>query len=114
MVPDFIMVLSFLDPAVRGTPAGDRDPGLFRQNEQKWWGNFIYTKLPTFFCGFAALIRPDFQEIAFFARSMPHKRWNLGGGISLFENTPPKMLIPGFRLGSRRRSGLRRLPFSGE
>jgi hypothetical protein len=60
------------------------------ENEQKWWGNFYISNLPTLFCGLAALIRPDFQKIAFFAGSMPHKRWNLGGEISLFQNTPHK------------------------
>jgi hypothetical protein len=86
----------------------------FLENEQKWWGNFIYTKLPTFFGGLRALLRSDFREIVIFARSMPHKRWNLCGEILLFENTPPKMLIFGFRPGSERILRLSGLPFSGE
>jgi hypothetical protein len=105
------------------------------KNEQKWWGNFYISNLPTFFGGFQALIRQDFRKIMFFAGSMPHKRWNLCGEISLFQNTPPEMLIPGFRpgrsgiskseqgfevgfcidsAGSGRRLRLCGLPFSGE
>jgi hypothetical protein len=86
----------------------------FLENEQKWWGNFVYENSPTFFGGLQALILPDFRKTAFFAGPMPHKRWNLCGGISLFQNTPPKMLIPGFRPGLERRPRLRSLPLSGE
>jgi hypothetical protein len=68
----------------------------FLENEQKWWGNFVYVNFPTFFDGLQALIRADFWEIAFFAGSMPDKRWNLCGVISLFQNTPPVLLISVF------------------
>ncbi|MGI6204712.1 MAG: hypothetical protein ACOYJH_05495 [Anaerovoracaceae bacterium] len=83
----------------------------FLENKQKWWGNFHIRKNPTLFCWIAALIWPDFREIVFFAGSMPYKRWNLCGEISLFQNTPPKMLIPGFRPG---RSGFSESEQSGE
>jgi hypothetical protein len=97
---------SFLDFGRDQDGAADLATFHFLENEQKWWGNFIYENFPTFFCGFQALIRSDFRGIAFFAGSMPDKRWNLGGEISLFQNTPPKMLIPGFRPGSGRRARL--------
>jgi hypothetical protein len=71
----------------------------FLENEQKWWGNFYISNFPTHFAGLQALIRTDFREIAFSVESMPNKRWNLCGVISLFQNTPPEMLIPGFRPG---------------
>jgi hypothetical protein len=92
--------------ACQGRDFGSAGTGIL-ENEQKWWGNFVYENSPTLFCGLAALTRTDFRKIAFFAGSMPRKRWNLGGGISSFQNTPPKMLIPGFRPGSERRSGTR-------